>query len=89
MIYPISNSSKILYLVAVRKLQVANFFSKKFSKSYVLHKLLVANSYVLHKLQLAKKNFEFFSQLQFVENIGISYQQFVEYIGLRKNFGKK
>ena len=54
MIYPISNSSKILYLVAVRKLQVANFFSKKFSKSYVLHKLLVANSYVLHKLQLAK-----------------------------------
>ena len=29
------------------------------------------------------------SQLQFVENIGISHQQFVEYIGLKKIFGKK
>ena len=54
------------------------FSSKKVFKSYVLHKLLVANSYVLHKLQLAKKNFEFFSQLLFVKNIAISNQQFVE-----------
>ena len=41
------------YFYVLHKLQVADFFSKNFSKSYVLHKLLVANSYILHKLQLA------------------------------------
>ena len=37
-------------------------------------------SYVLNKLQQAKKFEIFFSQLQIVDNTGISYQQFVECI---------
>ena len=41
------------YFYVLHKLQVADFFSKKFFKSDVLHKLLVANSFILHKLQLA------------------------------------
>ena len=68
----------------VEYIGLRKIFGKKIS-----HLQFVEYLEVLHKLQLAKKFEIFFSQLQLVENIGISYQQFVEYKGLRKIFWKK